>query len=1113
MKIFFIVCLIIATGGNVSAQKQANEWIFGDRCHISFATGVPVVRPPVPLTTDEGSASQCDKNGKLLFYTNGETVWNRDHRVMPNGTSIAGGISSAQSALIVPHPEDENLYFLFTAADLTNKNGRRPGFHYTIVDMTLDNGSGGIKKKNVELFDDSTSEAVSATPDCKGEGYWIVTHNEKENIFYTFHLTKTGVDAVPVISRIPQSKKEEFKISQIKISPDGSLLALTDASGAPLLSLYAFDNSTGRVSNPRVLMDGSTEGCYGASFSPDNTKLYVTQSEYTFNSYRDSSIAQFTVNLATEAEIKQSKINIKKYGEFPALGVLQLAPDGKIYVNQGSYLGVIEKPNERGTACLYRDKAIYLNGLEALNGLPNFIDSYFRSSPQFTFCALPESGFESKPVCEGRLLVYKNTSKSTAAWHWQFEGGKPLTWEGENPPPILYEKAGSFTTRLITENNIGLDTVFATIIVSPYPKIEAGKDTSICVGFSIPIGGAPEAGTLYRWTPLEGLSDPSSSNPIASPMVSTKYILEATGAGNCKSYDEVFIAVNDLSTFRLTPDTAICRGGSVRLQAQAIGQGLIYTWRSTDAGLNSYTSDSPLATPESTTQYYVSVMSPDGNCKAEGYVTITVYLQPKIEAGKDTTVCIGSSVPIGCASETGVIYRWTPVEGLSDPASANPIASPITSTRYILEATGANNCKSYDEIFIKVNDLTSFRLTPDTQICRGESVRLLVKADGEGLIYKWRDTDAGLDSYNSDSPVATPDTTTQYYVSVTLPDGNCRAEGYVTIKVFPLPKITLRDTTLCTGDQAQLFLKLENGSENGVMSYAWEPPDGLDRTDIARPIVTGDGKTRVYTVTATNEHGCTVKRNLTVHSGVTEEITVEIASASARPEPGSRPTVRMHIFSGGSIQKGITSFVAHMKFDPAVFQFEKGSITSITGFDKSWAFNAIENPRGEITIQGQGNTPVFDGSVALYFNTFLGRQTDSTLYFTIDTIDGESTFKNNLCRSFRLIGNELKLIAGDVCGGSMRFVNLLPFENALNAATPNPIQNESELEYSVAMDGEVALQLYNPAGELMKTLVSGYHKAGKYKAKILARDLPNGVYMCEFKTQQRSIIRQCIVIH
>jgi len=76
-----------------------------------------------------------------------------------------------------------------------------------------------------------------------------------------------------------------------------------------------------------------------------------------------------------------------------------------------------------------------------------------------------------------------------------------------------------------------------------------GSDTLICKGHSIILGGNPTAagGTMdyiYYWTPFDGLDDPNSANPVASPEVSTKYVLTVTDANGCHVTDFIDIQVD-----------------------------------------------------------------------------------------------------------------------------------------------------------------------------------------------------------------------------------------------------------------------------------------------------------------------------------------------------------------------------------------------------------------------------------------------------------------------------------------------------------------------------------------------------------------------------------------
>ncbi len=94
-------------------------------CRHFFATN-----PPTALygkvSASEGCAAISDKNGALLFYCDGKTVWNRNNAIMANGTDLKGNFSASQSTIIVPWPNNPYKYFLFTLDDSEHSLSKRP---------------------------------------------------------------------------------------------------------------------------------------------------------------------------------------------------------------------------------------------------------------------------------------------------------------------------------------------------------------------------------------------------------------------------------------------------------------------------------------------------------------------------------------------------------------------------------------------------------------------------------------------------------------------------------------------------------------------------------------------------------------------------------------------------------------------------------------------------------------------------------------------------------------------------------------------------------------------------------------------------------------------------
>jgi hypothetical protein len=188
--------------------------------------------------------------------------------------------------------------------------------------------------------------------------------------------------------------------------------------------LFDFDASTGSLSNYINL--GMVRGQYGVSFSPDNSKLYVTtdgRPEPQIYPHPDI-ILQYDISSGDPGRIVASRksvirdnplTNIPSNGTFEGFSFveigLQLGIDGRLYaVSNGSYnkdaeggiMVIIEKPNEAGINCQINYHRFDFGGGKVGVGLPNFIQSYFGGIESASTCAEPAS-----------VSVYPNPSMNT----------------------------------------------------------------------------------------------------------------------------------------------------------------------------------------------------------------------------------------------------------------------------------------------------------------------------------------------------------------------------------------------------------------------------------------------------------------------------------------------------------------------------------------------------------------------------------------------------------------------------------------------------------------------------------------------------------------------------
>lgn len=378
-KLTWIVLFFTAT--TCFAQREDYTWYFGNGAGLDFNTDCsPTVLTNGKIHGFEGCASISDPvTGQLLFYTNSDSVWNRNHVVMPNGHLVFNG-STITQVLILAHPGSATNYFIITA-EVQGFSGQHLRVHE--VDMSLNGGLGGFVYKDSIIYNAPVTEKITAVRHINGIDVWLLAHAYNSADYIALLVTQAGINPVPVIStvgKIHYDPSTADAIGEIKVSPDGSKLAAVTMHH-PDIELFDFNNATGQVSNPIVLPEtggydglGNSSGLYGVSFSANNTMLYVSQWLLP-SSNVDGKIIQYNISSNDSIGINATRMNVFTTTAH-SLYSLKLAPDRKIYVgrNASGYIGVINSPDVPGMACNYVDNGVYLNGKTSSWGLNNLME-------------------------------------------------------------------------------------------------------------------------------------------------------------------------------------------------------------------------------------------------------------------------------------------------------------------------------------------------------------------------------------------------------------------------------------------------------------------------------------------------------------------------------------------------------------------------------------------------------------------------------------------------------------------------------------------------------------------------------------------------------------------
>ena len=380
------------------------------------------------------------------------------------------------------------------------------------------------------------------------------------------------------------------------------------------------------------------------------------------------------------------------------------------------------------------------------------------------------------------------------------------------------------------------------------------KDTiSICAENVIGLYANVSGGTspyTYDWygadSLLMGTSSPFTTFIASNPGTYMIGCLVTDDYGNvCK--DSVIIIVKALPDLILSPlNDSICIGDSITLTASGASTIL---WFDDNDNLIGWGSQI-IISPTSNTNYFV--VGVQSGCSKTQSINIKVFQPPIVNAGNDTIICSLDSISLHASASNYLNIQWTSngTGNYTNTNDLNTIYIPSTqdwangSVILTLTASGYADCPdAHDQLTINFIDVPDLISSTDTTICEGESVT--ISANGANS-FLWSE------GSNTSSIIVSPSLNTTYYVTGSI-DICQRIDSFI-VYVNPAPIFNLgNDTTICYNDSVTIHAPL------GFAGYQWNTGD---TTNFISVIPTD---TTTYTVTVTNEYGCTASDDITIN--------------------------------------------------------------------------------------------------------------------------------------------------------------------------------------------------------------------------------------------------------
>lgn len=298
-------------------------------------------------------------------------------------------------------------------------------------------------------------------------------------------------------------------------------------------------------------------------------------------------------------------------------------------------------------------------------------------------------------VCDGEevCLTLPATVRGNIQWESSSDSLSYSPISGQTGDTLcIVPNADTWYRAEITEGSCDpLYSDTTSIKVNPAIIADAGPDGSLCSGappYVLNTSVSGSAGPFsYQWTPAAGLSSATIANPSAAPFVTTDYVFTATDLNTgCSDSDSVTVSVFPAPTASAGADTSINCGTSTTIGGNPSASGgtppYVYSW-SPAAGLSSATAPNPVASPNGTTTYALTVIDANGCPSATDSVTVTVIGSSTGTQTFAFTGAVQTFVVPPCA-DTLFLETWgaqggndgTTAGGLGGFASGTIIATP-----------------------------------------------------------------------------------------------------------------------------------------------------------------------------------------------------------------------------------------------------------------------------------------------------------------------------------------------------------------------------------------------------------------------------------------------------
>ena len=420
------------------------------------------------------------------------------------------------------------------------------------------------------------------------------------------------------------------------------------------------------------------------------------------------------------------------------------------------------------------------------------------------------------------------------------------------------------TTSCSYQKNI---TINISVPALPLVQIVAPDEICSSTEFyaSVSLTGDTSISAVLWNTPITNMVSSDSIRLNLTEAGTFALSVEVLTVSGCSVTSNKNIQIKDRPLINALNNISICAGAKTdSIILTGIGTDVTYFWQNNNPNIGLAESGqliipsfiAPNQIPEISSAVFTAIATSSNGCSSDSIrFTMTINANPEFSIADTIHQCLGTAKEINLAENLN--YQWFPTNGLSCSNCASTSVNISENTSYNIEATDNNGCKSRKNVLIEVIQPTLLNINTQDTICPGRSVHL--HASGAEL-YQWY-PETGLDNAQSNEPIASPSTNTNYRL-IGADSYSCFAD---TQFVFVASNLMSRndvsaEVNAISGSTVTLSAPV---AQTNIISYEWSPMVNLSCYDCPSPELSVENDI-TYTLKTVNNKGCVTEQNIDV---------------------------------------------------------------------------------------------------------------------------------------------------------------------------------------------------------------------------------------------------------